>query len=569
MKVSIVIIGYFITRTLDGCKFLLFLKTCLCEFIRKRIVNILIFSTCTLCLILLRHWYIFPKKILLLSVVIWFLGIVIFDNISAISILIGITIVASQNKIEDVLLITSCIVILGRFNKFIQHITGILFLSFIYLSFIKGLNTRIGITGFDLNLNASSVFFDLLMGYWRECIVLLVFISCYSLCSASVGNFILRFDNKITYDKTISNILKKIVVATPWILLTGALVLGMSHSSFDVMSGASIIASIRSLKTQVLKIDPKYQLSGVKLIDSVKNETIDCPKNMKNLLVVMEESTFFDINQSVGDNFFKNGDYGELKVHVFGGGTWLSEFAFLYGLPHTIFTNGEYVSLASVGKIHQSLPNELKKCGYKTIAIIPTSPNFVNSSEVYKSAGFDEIISSIPKETYNSAFRSTDSDMFKLALNRLADIKSPAFIYVLTIQQHGPHNPADPLADYRARLRESFKAYETLSSHLISKGNWFVAWYGDHRPAFMATKENMFITWYSMQHESQSNNREQKIDISFLNDRILQQLGVKSTYLDDRATLRHECIDDFSKCTDQSVQSYLRLKIESKNIEVN
>jgi len=81
---------------------------------------------------------------------------------------------------------------------------------------------------------------------------------------------------------------------------------------------------------------------------------------------------------------------GVMRVHTFGGGTWVSEFAALTGMPQDIFgPGGMYAPYVLAPHVHDSLPRLLKKLGYLTVAVYPTHGEFLNGRDAYKAYGVD------------------------------------------------------------------------------------------------------------------------------------------------------------------------------------
>ena len=124
-------------------------------------------------------------------------------------------------------------------------------------------------------------------------------------------------------------------------------------------------------------------------------------KQRPDLVAVLEESTLDP--RSWADctsprcrfDLFGADDYtrahGLLRVHTYGGGTWTSEFAFLAGLPHTLFgPAGLYAPYNLAPRLRESLPRRLKALGYRTVAVYPMPRRFVRAAEAYAEYGFDE-----------------------------------------------------------------------------------------------------------------------------------------------------------------------------------
>ena len=202
--------------------------------------------------------------------------------------------------------------------------------------------------------------------------------------------------------------------------------------------------------------------------------------------------------------------HGPLQVHVFGGGTWLSEFAFETGVPHDAFgPAGEFASFSVAPHVHRSFVRSLKAAGYRTVALYPTRGGMMNGRVAYAGYGFDEFLDA-SELGLPGAWDTPDSQVHEaarrvLALERRHD--QPVFLFVLTIFNHAEHGvrlervPADLLAEgsrdfasakearsvadyvWRSRAFEREMAL-TRSAVLGTDRPAVLAWFGDHQPPF-------------------------------------------------------------------------------------
>ena len=95
------------------------------------------------------------------------------------------------------------------------------------------------------------------------------------------------------------------------------------------------------------------------------------------------------------NSFFASSDgvTRALRVETFGGGTWLTDFSVLTGLPTRSFGHmRNFVAQFMTGRIRHSLPQYLKACGYETIMVYPTNSDFAGVKRLYTAIGFDQII---------------------------------------------------------------------------------------------------------------------------------------------------------------------------------
>jgi phosphoglycerol transferase MdoB-like AlkP superfamily enzyme len=134
--------------------------------------------------------------------------------------------------------------------------------------------------------------------------------------------------------------------------------------------------------------------------------------------------------------------HGWMNVHTWGGGTWTSEFAFLSGLPHTLFgPAGIYAPFNLAPRIRYTLPRLLDADGYRTVGIYPTDGDFMNGRDAYADYGFDAFYGG---RELKLNWGATDAEVFA-AFQRVFKIEKakadgkPLFVFMLTLYQHGPH----------------------------------------------------------------------------------------------------------------------------------
>ena len=200
-----------------------------------------------------------------------------------------------------------------------------------------------------------------------------------------------------------------------------------------------------------------------------------------------------------------DGKQRRLRVETFGGATWLTDFSALTGLSTWSFGSmRNFVAQFMTGRIHHSLPQYLKACGYETTMVYPSKADFAGSDLFYKSIGFDHVIDrhvhGAPDEKQRDAFYLGYATA---ALKKGAAARKPQFIAVSNM---GPHSPWDfhfdpkegargnwnndpQLDEYLWRLvlaerdRKAFRA--DLARSLPNEKILFVS-YGDHQPALRA-----------------------------------------------------------------------------------
>src|SRR3546814_19008220 len=88
--------------------------------------------------------------------------------------------------------------------------------------------------------------------------------------------------------------------------------------------------------------------------------------------------------------------HGLLGLHNFGGGTWVSEFALINGLAHTLFGNaGLYAPYNLAPLVQFSLAKSLKTQGYRLVWLSPTSADSLTRTNSYHASGFDALFDAV------------------------------------------------------------------------------------------------------------------------------------------------------------------------------
>lgn len=260
-------------------------------------------------------------------------------------------------------------------------------------------------------------------------------------------------------------------------------------------------------------------------------------------------------------------DFGEMRVHTRGGGTWLSEFALATGLPHDVYgLAGTFAPFNLAPGVNRSLVRSLKAAGYRTIAVYPVGGGMMNARAAYRGYGFDEFYDARDLGLPGHYF-TPDREVHEAAVKVLQSARTggkPVFLLALTIFNHSEHGikmervpadlvgaargvfgrpvEADNLADYVWRSREFSAAYaSTRAAVLDSARPAVLAWFGDHQPSFMSAPElrgtvrsgagrgipSGFITWYNVATNvgAPFRSRAQPLDIAFLPGLLAQRAG--------------------------------------------
>jgi len=295
--------------------------------------------------------------------------------------------------------------------------------------------------------------------------------------------------------------------------------------------------------------------------------------------------------------------HGPLVVHVWGGGTWTSEFALMSGLSHSTFGDaGLYAPYNLAPRLTHSLPRVLHAAGYRVIAIYPMSGNFINARNAYRAYGFDEFYDG---QDYGLSWESSDNDLIQVFeqvydKEKKAIGKQPLFVMMLTLRQHGPHmtplkllpppydKPLFPgtfqkkefddwinlnLNNYLYRLAGSDTAMTQLEKKLLDGERPALLFhFGDHQPSFdgairelpkiapAAAQDPNFLTYYMLKtnYKPAHEYSYPTLDLSFAGGLILDIAGVKKDeFFQANALMRERCNGAYVDCLKKSlVDSY-------------
>ena len=97
------------------------------------------------------------------------------------------------------------------------------------------------------------------------------------------------------------------------------------------------------------------------------------------------------------DPFFasQDGKVHRMQVETYGGASWITEFAIMTGVSTRSFGGmRQFVQSLMAGKLHDTLPEALTRCGYRNVVFYPLERNFVSYDRFYSSVGLKEIFDS-------------------------------------------------------------------------------------------------------------------------------------------------------------------------------
>jgi Sulfatase len=269
------------------------------------------------------------------------------------------------------------------------------------------------------------------------------------------------------------------------------------------------------------------------------------------------------------DQLFRSydGTLRQMRVETYGGASWLTEFSLLAGVSTHSFGNmRQFVQTFMQGRLKDTLPQALARCGYRNVVFYPMLKNFVSNDKFYTSIGMREVFDM--KVQRAKSVQERDRFYFDNALAEMArHLKSssqPLFTFIQTMSAHWPYDwifepdvnvpggapGTDPeMHEYLRRVWLAKVDYEHLVKELrrrFPQERFLIVHYGDHHP--MATRTLLgyrpeteaedvalspdsigFITYFAVQGVNYTVHDLPKIDpldVSYLGSLILDMAGL-------------------------------------------
>jgi phosphoglycerol transferase MdoB-like AlkP superfamily enzyme len=135
------------------------------------------------------------------------------------------------------------------------------------------------------------------------------------------------------------------------------------------------------------------------------------------------------------------GHGGYMKVPTFGGCTNRTEFEVMTGMPMDAFPNAPFPYVTLVRDHIPGLVSELKRHGYRAIAVHGNDGSFWNRTNAYKAIGFDRFITKreFPKDAAHNGRWISDAVMTDIIIDQLGRAAGPTFVLGLSMESHGPY----------------------------------------------------------------------------------------------------------------------------------
>ena len=327
------------------------------------------------------------------------------------------------------------------------------------------------------------------------------------------------------------------------------------------------------------------------------------PERLPDVVIWLHESTFDPAQYQLAQSRLprlamfepnpRTQAQGLLRVHTFGGKTWLSEFSLLTGLvPADFGTRSSQVFNSVAPQVGSTLVQRFEAAGYDSVVLMPTPKRFYGAARTYDAVGFDRILTlrdfpeydDVPGDEWDIA----DSDrMAEAAITLLRDQRRvhperPLLLYLLSVKEHAPYRKSTPVAygldqagvsrtlaakltDYVDRLRRLDDAMTRLETELMQAPEpalW--AWFGDHQayfeeepPAYRhALPQPELVTQYQLRSKDVPGLNESPalLDIALLPSLIADAAGVPGdTYFDALSAMRRLCDGRLGDCTDTAL----------------
>lgn len=211
------------------------------------------------------------------------------------------------------------------------------------------------------------------------------------------------------------------------------------------------------------------------------------------------------------DRFFRSfdGKLHKMRVEIHGGGSWMSEFSLIAGMSSRSFgTMRSFVGPLMKGKVHDALPQALKRCGYRNALFYPMEKEFVGDGPFFESVGIDDIYdkSAQKADSYFQRDRYYYANVMKHLRARIStQSRDPQFVFVQTMSGHFPYDkpmsPNDSVIgggeglspEFNEYLRRQWLAeadYDEFKSKLkraFPHERFLIVQYGDHQPRITRT----------------------------------------------------------------------------------
>ena len=311
------------------------------------------------------------------------------------------------------------------------------------------------------------------------------------------------------------------------------------------------------------------------------------------------------------DKLFKSGDgrLHKMRVETYGGASWLTEFSILTGLStHSFGGMRPFVQSLLAGKVRDTLPETLERCGYRNVLFYPMLRNFVSNARFYDAIGLKEIFDLKAQKAKSEQER--DRFYYTNALDEMErhvrTSQKPLFTYIQTMSVHWPYTwvfepgvkvagggpGTDPeMSEYLRRVAMAKMDYQYLIAELKRRfpgERIIVMHYGDHHPTATQPllgqdadtqvedlkfdpKSAAFITYFAVDGVNMTLRPLPDIDVvdvPYLGAILLDQAGLPMSEANrERLRLMRSCDGHYHGCARRTeILSFHRRLIDSNII---
>ena len=313
------------------------------------------------------------------------------------------------------------------------------------------------------------------------------------------------------------------------------------------------------------------------------------------------------------DPFFTSwdGTLRKLRVETYGGASWLTEFSVVSGLSTYSFGRMRpYLQGMMRGRLHDTLPQSLARCGYENAVFYPLERNFVSNGPFYVAAGLPTIFDLEAQGARNIHERDRFyyGNVMKHLSAHVRRSSKPAFTFVITSATHLPYTSkyapevdvpgggpgTDPeLDEYLRRLflaKLDYDEFRADLTRLFPSERFLIVSYGDHQPIvtrtflgarasdkiedmFMSPESRGFLTYYAVDGVNYSPaplRPVEALDVPYLGAVLLESAGLPlSDAFAERLRLLEQCRGRYYTCGDRRlILGFHRQLIDSGLVEV-
>lgn len=209
------------------------------------------------------------------------------------------------------------------------------------------------------------------------------------------------------------------------------------------------------------------------------------------------------------DTLAREGVSGLLELAWRGAYTMRTEFSVLTGLKTTDVSTWAFDPYRLAERVPlATLARDLKSAGYDTVAWHPNDGRFFNRNAVMPHLGFDRFEDARAfTDLRRVDGKVTDEALLAKAGRFLAGCTKPTFLFIVTMEAHGPwggKTAEDEVRAYERHLVSLDKGIAKLAADVRSLPNARLALYGDHLPGLKALAQERrtatgWIMWPAVQ----------------------------------------------------------------------